>query len=305
MSEQIIGLDILNIRNLVDAENGARMFIKAIRNDPRYRDAMIVGMVEAAGDNLSPDYYDRWWKNYPPYMSATHPDRPDGLPGVPTGDKEKDLYDEQLNDRLIRGTIAFEETLITGMSTTPQSQTHEMITMNTLKEQMKTYSITCKKTEKNGIPVLHKERSGKFGGGQDDGIMGVQILNTHSRRIQKDDHRLVRANSTGRFPFLWRVDEKLDELLMRRELDNRVPDSVILDGLVRPDRQPSDRPSKRRKIRQSSDPLPPAPDTSDAGARPPPPSAPAVAAAAAAAPVRAHEYAPVIREPEFDTDMTD
>src|SRR5689334_11505572 len=71
-NKQIIGADMIDVRGPKDAEFGSRRFIEALRKDERYRQAMIVGMVENTGDNNYPQFWHDWWRNYPPYMSAVN-----------------------------------------------------------------------------------------------------------------------------------------------------------------------------------------------------------------------------------------
>lgn len=210
-----------------DAEFGARRFIEAIRKYENYRHAYIVGMVENQGDHNYPQFWHDWWKEYPPYISAMNMTHPLHLPGVPTGEKEKDRYDDCLNRLLAVGAIAFERRFITGFSHTAREHEHTSHVKGVLRSQLRDYCIISKKSEQKGITVVTKTRTGKHSGGKDDLAMALQIALYHSKRAMSEDQPVRNLGSNG-YPFHWSIDESLDARNHHREIESRIPVSVRL-----------------------------------------------------------------------------
>lgn len=263
---------MIEVRGPDDAEFGSRRFVESIRSDPRYRRARIVGMVENTGDNNYPQYWDRWWKSYPPYISAVNQAHPQHLPGVPTGEKEKILYDEVLNEHLSRGTIAFEQQFITGLSGTRRRDEHAAHVLNEMKDQLRSYCIITKKSEQKGVPTVTRTRSGKHSGGQDDMAMAIQIAVYWSAKCMQRDQEIRESPLKG-FPFYWSIDEEHERRIRERELEAKIPTEVLLQMPVKEKASATEqrRLAKRRRLAVA--------DASTAAA--------AAAAASAAAPASA------------------
>lgn len=261
---------MIEVNKPTDAEFGSRRFIEAIRKCSNYRHAYIVGMVENTGDNNYPQFWHDWWKEYQPYISATNLAHPLFLPGVPTGEKEKDRYDDRLNQLLAINAIAFENRFITGFSFTPREEEHAAHVKGVLRNQLRDYCIITKKSEQKGVSVFTKTRSGKHSGGQDDMAMALQIALYHSKRAMSQDQPVRELEHRG-YPFRWSIDESIEERTRQKERNANIPLQVLMSMPVveKASAAEEQRSAKRRRVD----------DVLRAAAAP----APAAAAAAAAA----------------------
>jgi len=249
MPAQIIGGDVIEVNYPKDAEFGARRFMQALRSRPNYKHAYVVGMVENQGDNNYPQFWHDWWSEYPPFISVKNYNHPLQLPGVPTGEKEKDRYDDRLNQLLATGGIAFEDHFITGMAGTTRENEHASHVKGVLRNQLREYCIITKKSEQKGIQTFTKTRSGKHSGGQDDMAMALQIALYHSKRAMKEDQPVRELELRG-YPFRWSIDEEREQRSRQKELDANIPLPVLLSMPVKEQASAAEQrnSAKRRKV---------------------------------------------------------
>lgn len=175
-SVQIIGMEGQHVLDAGPLQSLAVRFMKKIRSDPRYKNMLVVGLVEFTGERFRPQAFDEWWSNFPPYVSARDPraKSADPRPGVPTLELEKRAYVHMLNSRLQRGTIYLEENLFTLCD--PMSMHMKLHT------QLKNFCLIRERKMVDGEPKYKIKYSGKHAG-PDDVCMSLQLGIYHSDYI--------------------------------------------------------------------------------------------------------------------------